>query len=752
MKHWYLFIILFTNIAFAQQKEYDQIALQTQTKILYDRVFSNSKIVVKPRQIVTGSYTKQVYSEIQKAALESSFTPYDKIIDATKKWQQKNIQPLLIVNATFETLSQEAKLIGLEKNNNVYRFKEGFQDKFNTHSFFIASTIEDRIKGKNITLVLPEDFILNNKTSISGIAYQLDGLDTWKSIQINQPFTISVPNQGNHSLKLKITLSSGEEKVSLSSFTNYFDETSIYNRNIDPSINAVTEVTATIPYQGFGETLNILGKGQYEIFLDNTTQELDKPIFIIDGYDPGDTRNITAIYQSLTNNSGQNLADFLRGLGYDIIIVNFPTYTLDTITINGGADFIQRNAFVLVEIINQINSQKVGDEKNVVIGPSMGGLISRYALRYMEMNNLDHDTRLYISLDSPHLGANIPIGFQHLFNYVAFGPLGNTAAQDLVNNSLKSAAARQMLIDHFEGHLQAGSQTDFNPAITLPTGAPNFRNAFQNELNTMGMPQNTRNVSVSNGASSGTGFGTPGMDVMNYTLNLTDSQRVIINLKYTPPAGASNQVSRIRVQQFFIVWLTIIENLANAQSPSFTSGLDTAPGGQFLIEGLTGTTTGNPQLDDFLDNILVDRFCFIPTLSSLAITASNNWYSPTANLTTPFDNIFVPSVNETHVQGTTENITFIINEIINPPLSNTQFTEESIQIKNPVSNEVEIYSENPQENIAICIHDITGKLVYKLDAISWQGNYTIPVNFQTGIYVVTISNGEQKIIKKITKQ
>ena len=73
---------------------------------------------------------------------------------------------------------------------------------------------------------------------------------------------------------------------------------------------------------------------------------------------------------------------------------------------------------LLVELIKSINDQKVGDYENVVIGPSMGGLISRYALNYMESIGVDHETRLYVSFDTPHAGANVPIGFQHMFNHL----------------------------------------------------------------------------------------------------------------------------------------------------------------------------------------------------------------------------------------------------------------------------------------------------------------------------------------------
>lgn len=59
--------------------------------------------------------------------------------------------------------------------------------------------------------------------------------------------------------------------------------------------------------------------------------------------------------------------------------------------------------------------------KNVVLGTSMGGIVSRYALGDMHakhivspVSNPDHDTRIYFSHDSPHWGVNVPLGMQAL--------------------------------------------------------------------------------------------------------------------------------------------------------------------------------------------------------------------------------------------------------------------------------------------------------------------------------------------------
>src|SRR5690554_2679098 len=210
-------------------------------------------------------------------------------------------------------------------------------------------------------------------------------------------------------------------------------------------------ITATISYQGYDEAQAYYGQGEFEIFLDTYNGILNKPIIVLDGFDPGDSRSIGDIYAGLSF-GGQNFADVLRNEGFDIVVLNAPVYTSNGKVIDGGSDYIQRNAMVLIALIEQLNADKVGEEELVILGPSMGGLIARYALTYMEANNLETETRLYISADTPHRGANIPISIQYLINYFA-EQVGDATAQLVVNQLLKSPAAKEMLVDHLEGHL-----------------------------------------------------------------------------------------------------------------------------------------------------------------------------------------------------------------------------------------------------------------------------------------------------------
>jgi pimeloyl-ACP methyl ester carboxylesterase len=744
-----LMLLCFTFFTWGQNKEFSLLEEHTQTKILYDNVIGLSKIATKKKECITSAYFKQVYHEIQRADFLNRLPQYETLKTKAKNAKISNQIPLAILISDFESIKPESFSDNTLQKNDANQFTIDSSNKpiFNKHSIAFLAPLASKTNSHQTTFILNSDAVYNTtQQSITSIRIKTDNSE-WKEITLNIPFTIHLNQSGNQIVQFEIELSTGQV------FSNQFKIDIPLNKNAQRATMAQT-ISATIPFQGFGESQSILGQGDYEIYLDNVNQVLDKPIFLIDGFDPGDSRNTTMIYESLNyGNSGENLGDLVRNEGYDIIVLNFPTYTSGSQLIDGGADFIERNAMVLASLITQINNTKVGNEQNVIIGPSMGGLISRYALRYMEQNDQNHQTRLYISFDSPHLGANVPIGFQHLFNYLAYGPTGDVTIQDLVDGVLRSPAAKQMLLDHFDGHLSSTDPTAFNPNITLPTGAPNYRNAFQTQLNTMGFPQNTRNISISNGSNNGTLTGTQGMDVMNFTYNLSESQRAIINLKFTPAAGNTNQVSRFRGQQsIFGTWITLLESIANSQTATGSAGLDSAPGGTFNIEGFTDETGNNDMLTEFLDNLLIDKFSFIPTLSSLAISDTPNWNTIVTNAsTTPFAATYVPTTNEPHVTLTASNVAFVLNEILNPPLSTVHPINSQLWVQNPMQEQLTVQTSQPIEGVHLQLFDIHGRIMLSQNNITIHQDWQVPITLEKGIYLLQMSNQEfnhtQKLIK-----
>lgn len=517
-----------------------------------------------------------------------------------------------------------------------------------------------------------------------------------------------------------------------------------------------TPITASIAYQGYDETQGYLGQGEYQIFMDNTDNVLDKPIILVDGFDPNDTRDIAGMY-ALLNFNGNNIADQLRAEGFDFVLLNFPTYTRasDQVTVNGGADYIQRNAMVLAELINQINNQKTGNEELVVIGPSMGGLVSRYALSYMEQNNMAHQTRLFVSWDTPHKGANMPISLQYLLNYFAESQ-NNQGLKDAIASTTNSPASKEMLIDHYLAHLQNGSTYLQDPALLLPAGAPNFRNAFQTELDALGFPQQTRNISISNGSAVGTMTGSPGIEVLNNTFNVPNVPltTVEIALHFTPAANQTNEVSKSITRVFGIPQDSFS---ANSKSFSYTDGVDSAPGGKQDIQALLSAgAQGNQLLTDILNAITQSEFCFIPTISAMAITNENNWYAnidiPNTH-TTAFDAWYIPNTNELHVTPTQANIDFLLPEIRNQvaSLSDSVLNKKYRLKSNPIANELVILLDESFKypKIEISIYGINGQHLLQKTFANATDNINIPVQLENGIYFLEIKDNQNVFTKKI---
>ena len=515
------------------------------------------------------------------------------------------------------------------------------------------------------------------------------------------------------------------------------------------SESAILPIEASVPFQGYDETTAHYGMGEYKIYYDNVDGVLDKPIFFVDGFDPGDSRTIPMMYDLLNyGNPMENLGDIVRDAGYDVIVLNFPSYTSssDGITvIDGGGDYIQRNAFILVELINTINGMKTGNEENVVIGPSMGGLLSRYALRHMEQDNQPHETRLYISFDTPHLGANVPIGLQYLFNYLLNGDPAVSDAEFLVNGLLNSAAAKQMLVDHYTSHLLSGSSFELDPTLTNPMGATNFRDEFQSELDAMGFPQTTRNIAITNGSGVGEMTGTPGMELINHTFDtgVQDgfNTRATMGVHFTPLADQTANVCNFVGQFFFFIWIEAYSYSAMAKSPAETDSIDSAPGGQFDLYSFDDGT--NPLITEFVNNLNSQYFNFIPTLSGLGINNPNLYALPNA-VNSPFDSVFIPEHNEPHVTLTESNVSFILDEIFGGTLTTPEIALASIRLrKNPITSSLDLISTNDSTQATINIYNTMGQAVYSTSTYL-TATTSIPIQLSSGIYVLDVKTSTFK--------
>ena len=385
-------------------------------------------------------------------------------------------------------------------------------------------------------------------------------------------------------------------------------------------------------------------------------EELRKPVIITDGFDPGDMRDHAGIRQL----SGEDMLSILQSEGYDLVILNFDR----------GAGYIQDDAHILRELIKWIGEESEGDA--VVIGTSLGGVVSRYALAQMENLGEAHNTRLFISFDAPHLGAVVPLGNQYFIKY-ASGL--NLLLKYYLESQLYSVAAKQLALYHEAhspgtvGHM--GTIYNDTTYINGPQPDPLFKE-LQAELASMGWPKNLRTVAISNGDGYGMSQGfEEGGQLIEYELyspllNITENTYAIrggeagyiIFEGKIDPAGPSDHRFKVYVKNAI--------------------PYDNAPGGwkatSKLIEGDAGCLLIDNQCAIDLGSITanVKHENYIPTHSALGIGLAHLDNDPFADINaaymndtsiTPFDKIYYPRGNQEHVLITPENKKWFLCEI-----------------------------------------------------------------------------------------
>jgi hypothetical protein len=87
------------------------------------------------------------------------------------------------------------------------------------------------------------------------------------------------------------------------------------------------------------------------------------------------------------------------------------------------------------------------------------------------------------------------------------------------------------------------------------------------------------------------------------------------------------------------------------------------------------------------------------------------------------------------------------------PLStNHQTLSNSLYINNPIQNALEISSSVPVNEANISIADLFGKTVFSLANQTIDGKLEIPVSLSNGVYLITISDKNGSVTKKIIKE
>lgn len=331
----------------------------------------------------------------------------------------------------------------------------------------------------------------------------------------------------------------------------------------------------------------------------------------------------------------------------------------------------------------------------------MGGLVGRYALAYMEANDIDPRVRNFISFDSPQKGANIPLGLQYWVQF--FSSQSEDAAYML--GRLNTPAARQLLVYHLTD--PAGATAEPDP----------LRTSFLADLAAVGdYPVGFRKVAVANGSGAGADQGFPAGDqIIYYEYNsfLVDIRGNV----WAVPNGGSQMIFQGLVD---MIW-PLPDDQLNV-SVGGTRPYDSAPGG-WRASMVALDTTQAPYGDIVA---LHPAHCFIPTVSALALDTDDLFYDiagdPDLLARTPFDTLYYPAVNQEHVTITTESAAWFRAEIargdaagVGPGREVPAEARLWQSAPNPFATSTMLrFSVARSQRVNIGIYDVTGRLITTL--------------------------------------
>lgn len=482
--------------------------------------------------------------------------------------------------------------------------------------FACAPLVPDVYHGEQVRLRLSPSAVMTHRGPAI-VSWQLDADDGrgWRPLVPGRELSVAYTTTGQKKLRLQALLADGG-KLWASSALNVL-------RLNTPPPDDTWFITATESYAGQ------VGTGLAHLYLAEGHTQLEQPIVVVEGFDLDNSMDWPVLYALLNQ---ENLLEDLRARGFDAVVLDFTEATAP----------IQRNGFVLTQLLQQVRAAVGPDTPLQLVGASMGGLVSRYALTWLEFQGQEHGVQTFISFDSPQNGANIPLGLQHWLDFFK----DEAAEADYLLSRLNTPASRQMLLYHYDQ--PQGGSPGFDPQFAQ----------LRNDLAALGnWPAQPRLVAVANGSGQNQDQGfAAGAQIIRYEYRsfLADIDG---NVWAVPEGGP---------QVIFDGMINLVWPLPDTYQTVTIGGTlpwDNAPGG-FRPSMAQMDTTAVPYGDI---QALYPAHCFIPTISALALDVTDPFFEiagvPDLPALSPFDALYYPAENQEHIAITPENKTWLMEEV-----------------------------------------------------------------------------------------
>jgi hypothetical protein len=628
---------------------------------------------------------EQQYWEFYNASLHpEKLTTRQEINERAREMMAKDVMPLLMLQYRYEQLlpdAAERQLITIDSVQEVvFDGPDRSQSPYAEGQFFSVALAQMTSFDK-ATIYLGKEFWFGNQPAPDAVEVDFSDGQGWRTVPMGSQVEVTFKFDNEHkqqSIWVRANGQVGGTGVQQGALASIRPDMAL-------GLLATHNLPGYAPENAFySQQGNAKAIAWIKYAASNTTGKLRKPLVFVEGIDfspyrndigwllnypvtatgpigllnfedgigaIGGYRNGTAGWNEMVDYNGGNggddsgyksleklsdlrhqLQDVPGGGDYDLIFLDF----------SDGAAYIQRNAMVLVELLQWINqpANRTADaEETMVIAVSMGGQVARFGLAWMEQQHICHNAKLFVSMDSPNRGANVPMGLQHMFNRLQNVWFGSGSAVAGVDK-LRRPASEQMLVLHFDG------------------GATPLRNAWQAwQSRADSYPSQLRKVAVANG----NGLAMFQKDMYPGMSMLYTERRGIVtgpNHAYALPGAAVHGGNNVVFAYRKPFSLTNNWRLTTAD-PNW--GLyDSAPGSESRVAGDAGDASSALRASHLYNT-------FMPTISALdvknmgPITSPNFGFDvlngipsgvPNRNLYA-FDDYFAQRVdNEPHVQIT----------------------------------------------------------------------------------------------------
>lgn len=681
--------------------------------ILYDRILPTAGLE-RFNQYSSSSATHlfQSYYELYQSAYQLGAFPVARTglrtaaeREATAATLPGGVLPIGVLDYQFATLDTLGEDRGTIRDVNGLYYDGFTGSPYITNRVTVASPLADSVY-QNVSVTLPTGFQLQNTGRSLSYAFMQVG---WNQIFLTPggKSALTFPGTGKQDITFTLYFSDGSTSTARASVFVKGAAAVAYRTNtieFDWPVDVISR-----NWRGY-DGASTYGQGQVKTFIHHPLGQLDQklrnPIIVMDGFDPLDRRSLTRIARDF---SQLEPALKVPGKERDLVLLNFPVSQrsversgrVRTETVDGGADYIERNALVVVQLLHDIKAYMADPTQKVtIIAPSMGGLITRYALALMEKNYADagnpatfqqaywkHNVDSYISFDAPHQGANIPLGDQVFIDYFE----GVSESAELNLGRLNSVAARQMLVEHQLDYTGQQFHIPFMRALQS-NGTPG----------SLGWPTEVRRVALANGSNLGqtnAQAGQPGatgiqLDVartrgaagrMFFYRSTSAGTQIAANMYFAPNAGTMGTVFNGEAT----VLVSLAKNISKRTQLKISrpyNSYDLAPGGTYdAQQQIVDGTMNGPQMDGYQYRFTNVRpyHCFIPTVSALAfqyrsVTSSYNGVSTLPNAytnlatrqlicndETPFDAYYAYNGNALHVTLDAPAQSWLVRELFN---------------------------------------------------------------------------------------